>query len=118
MNRHPLQGHAGGRPGVGNHVILDYGAAGETRIDDWAFEHPIGPGRLLFAQSQGGGGWGDPLERDPDAVREDVVDEYVSVAGARRDYGVVIDPETLAIDPEATRSLRADMRSAEVGDGA
>lgn len=106
MNRHPLQGHVGGRPGVGNHVILDLGTPQEERIDDWAFEHPIGSGRLLFAQSQGGGGWGDPLKRDPDAVREDVVDEYVSVAGARRDYGVVIDPETLEVDREATRSLR------------
>ena len=38
----------------------------------------------------GGGGWGDPLDRDPQAVLDDVLDEYVSVAGAERDYGVVL----------------------------
>jgi N-methylhydantoinase B len=60
----------------------------------------------------GGGGWGDPLDRDPQAVLDDVIDEYVSVEGARRDYGVVIlgdpisDPEGLAIDLEATAALR------------
>jgi N-methylhydantoinase B len=117
MSRHPLQGHAGGRPGVGNHIILDYGTPEAKRIDDWAFEHPIGPGRLLFAQSQGGGGWGDPLERTLDAVREDVLDEYITVGGARRDYGVVIDPDTLELDREATDRLRAEMRKAGNGDG-
>ena len=38
----------------------------------------------------GGGGWGDPLDRPPAKVLEDVLDEYVSVEGARRDYGVVL----------------------------
>jgi len=44
----------------------------------------------LTRPSAGGGGAGDPLERDPDAVREDVVDGYVSIARARSDYGVVV----------------------------
>ena len=58
--------------------------------------------------TNGGGGWGDPLERDPEAVRRDVRDEYVSIAGARADYGVVVsgdpetDPEGLVLDLEAT----------------
>ncbi len=70
------------------------------------FEHPIGHGRAVFAQSQGGGGWGDPFKRDPAAVLEDVLDEYVSIGGARRDYGVVIDPDTLEIDHSGTRRMR------------
>jgi N-methylhydantoinase B len=110
MNRHPLQGYAGGREAVGNHTVLDFGAEREERVDDWVFEHPIGPGRLVFAQSQGGGGWGDPYQRDPAQVSEDVLDEYVSVAGALRDYGVVIDPDTLELDPERTRQTRAERR--------
>jgi N-methylhydantoinase B len=113
MSRHPLQGYAGGCDAVGNHVVLDWGADAERRVDDWAFEYPVGPGRLVFAESQGGGGWGDPLERDPALVREDVLDEYVSVEGARRDYGVVIDPDILAVDEPATQRLRAAAR----GDG-
>jgi hypothetical protein len=44
-----------------------------------------------------GGGFGDPLERDPERVRADVRDGYVSLAAAERDYGVVLDPDTLAV---------------------
>ena len=67
----------------------------------------------------GGGGWGDPLERDLEAVLDDVWDEYVSVEGALRDYGVVItgtlEAMDLAIDYDATKQLRADR--SERGDG-
>jgi N-methylhydantoinase B len=64
-------------------------------------------------QTAGGGGWGNPMARDPERVLRDVRDEYVSIEGARRDYGVVVigdpvhDPEGLRIDHEATRHLRA-----------
>ena len=62
----------------------------------------------------GGGGWGNPLDRDPQAVLDDVLDEYVSVEGARRDYGVVLtgslEDLTLAIDTDATDALRSEMR--------
>jgi N-methylhydantoinase B len=54
----------------------------------------------------GGGGWGSPVERDPEAVLEDVLDEYVSLEGARRDYGVVIDERTMKVDQEATERVR------------
>ena len=63
----------------------------------------------MYAQSGGGGGWGDPLARDVGAVLQDVVDEYVSIEGAARDYGVVIDPETMTIDKPATDDLRASL---------
>jgi N-methylhydantoinase B len=113
MNRNKLQGYAGGKPGVGNHYVLDYGSERAQRVDEWVFEYPIGQGRVLFAQSQGGGGWGDPLQRDPQAVREDVLDEYVSIEGARRDYGVVIDPDTLELDEPATHRLRDRLKREE-----
>jgi N-methylhydantoinase B len=58
----------------------------------------------------GGGGYGDPLERDPARVREDVLDEKLSPAAAQRDYGVVLDPATGEIDHAATRELRASRR--------
>jgi N-methylhydantoinase B len=64
----------------------------------------------------GGGGWGDPLLRDPQAVLEDVWDEYVSIEGAARDYGVVItgspDAMDLAVDDAATEARRAEQRAA------
>jgi N-methylhydantoinase B len=64
-----------------------------------------------------GGGWGDPLERDPELVKRDVRDGYVTIAGAVRDYGVVVagdpelDPEGLEIDHDGTAALRASLRS-------
>ncbi len=72
-----------------------------------------GPNTILRCLTNGGGGWGDPLHRDPERVLADVRNEYVSVAGAARDYGVVVegdphlDPEGLRIDHEATAALRA-----------
>ena len=63
----------------------------------------------MFAQSGGGGGWGDPLERDTGAVMQDVQNEYVSIEGAARDYGVVIEPETMTVDDKATDALRTSM---------
>ena len=60
----------------------------------------------MRAELGGGGGWGDPLEREPAVVLEDVLDEYVSVAGARRDYGVVIVEDDMTVDEAATRALR------------
>lgn len=64
-------------------------------------------GDVLVAKCSGGGGVGDPLQRPVDLVQEDVLNELISVEAAREDYGVVIDPETLRADLEATRKLRA-----------
>jgi N-methylhydantoinase B len=62
------------------------------------------------------GGFGDPLERDPMKVREDVLDQRsVSVMAARSIYGVVIDRDRL--DPVATKKLRAEMRAANRKEG-
>jgi N-methylhydantoinase B len=63
-------------------------------------------GEILGKVSGGGGGVGDPLERDPEAVLKDVINEYVTVDAARKTYGVAIDPDSMTIDLEATRSLR------------
>ena len=54
----------------------------------------------------GGGGWGDPLERLPEAVRWDVLEEMISVERARSVYGVAVDPNTLELDEAKTRLLR------------
>jgi N-methylhydantoinase B len=70
-------------------------------------------GSVLRCLTNGGGGWGSPFEREPRKVLADVRDEYVSVEGAARDYGVVVagdphyDPEGLRIDEPATAELRA-----------
>ena len=72
---------------------------------------------LLRYLTNGGGGCGDPLERDPERVKRDVRDGYVTIEGAARDYGVVVtgdpedDPEDLVVDVEATERLRAGRRN-------
>lgn len=65
------------------------------------------PGERFVFESTGGGGWGDPLERDVAQVLDDVLDEYISIETAREVYGVVIDPKTLRLDEAQTRTLRA-----------
>ena len=58
------------------------------------------------------GGWGDPFERDPERVLRDVMEEKISAAYARREYGVVIDERTWKIVPEETARLRAAAQTA------
>jgi N-methylhydantoinase B len=66
----------------------------------------IKTGDVVEKHSSGGGGVGDPAERDPQMVREDVENELVSLQAARDVYKVAIDPATLKLDEAATRSLR------------
>ncbi len=73
------------------------------------------PGDFFTRPSAGGGGFGDPLERDPEAVLRDVADGYVSVGRARRDYGVAVeevdaDLNEYRLDRAATEQERARQR--------
>jgi len=68
------------------------------------------PGDVLEFHSAGGGGYENPLERDPEDVEKDVLNEYVSIERARIDYGVVIDPVTMKADIEATKKLRSTQK--------
>jgi hypothetical protein len=95
--------------GAPNRIVIRAGTPAETEVLQTAFEEPLSAGHVTFAAMGGGGGWGDPLERDPAAVLEDVLDEYVSLEGARRDYGVVIDEQAMKVDHEATARLREEM---------
>ena len=104
-------GFAGGKEAAGNHVILDYGGANEEMVRVAKADYAQKPGEIMFAQSGGGGGWGDPLARDVDAVLQDVLDEYVSIEGAARDYGVVIDPDAMTVDVTATEAMRSSIAS-------
>jgi N-methylhydantoinase B len=78
-------------------------------------------GQVLRVVTTGGGGWGDPLEREPELVLRDVVQRKVSPEAARREYGVVLvareaEVETgYAIDDAATAKLRGELRAARKG---
>ena len=76
---------------------------------------PMEPGDRFTRPSAGGGGLGDPMERAPAAVLEDIIDGYVTQAGAARDYGVVVreidaELDQLEVDAAATDAARAKIR--------
>jgi N-methylhydantoinase B len=121
--KYPMPGLQGGKPGAPNHLTVRYGTPSETVIDRLANAVPHEAGEAFEYLYGGGGGWGDPLDRDPAHVLDDVLDEYVSVEAARREYGVVLvhspdapnggdsfDNDDLRVDEEATNSLRAELR--------
>jgi len=68
------------------------------------------PDDIVWTKSGGGGGVGDPLDRDIDRVRWDVINEYISNQTARNVYGVIIDPKNFIVDQEATRDLRKKLK--------
>jgi N-methylhydantoinase B len=107
--KYPMRGFHGGRDGAPNRVVIRAGTPAEKEVLQTAFQEPLSEGDITVAEMGGGGGWGDPLERDPAAVLEDVLDAYVSLEGARRDYGVVIDPGTMNVEEAATARLRRGM---------
>jgi N-methylhydantoinase B len=114
--KYPMPGIAGGRPGAPNRLVIRANTDDPFVVAHTANYVPMAAGDTLIYDYGGGGGWGDPLDRDPQAVCEDVLDEYVSVEGAERDYGVVLigtaEELTLAVDTEATDRLRAARRAA------
>ena len=106
----PPWGILGGKPGMRSTKILVRADGGREVLPSKCDQVKVAPGDRLIFQTAGGGGWGDPLERDVDKVRTDVVRELVSADKARADYGVVLDPDTGEVDVEATRALRAELR--------
>lgn len=100
-------GMEGGETGENGHVILWPETERET-FTGMIYE-TMKPGDRLVNNSGGGGGWGDPLQRDPAAVLRDVKNDYISSESARDHYGVVISPETGRVDEAATLALRAEL---------
>ncbi|MGE0798704.1 MAG: hydantoinase B/oxoprolinase family protein [Lautropia sp.] len=107
---HPPYGLAGGMPGTGsvNELLSAQGGTPGTRalptmpMEALAWRR----GDVFRHVSAGGGGFGDPLLRDPQAVLEDVLDDKVGIEAARRLYGVVIAADGRCLDLAATQALR------------
>jgi N-methylhydantoinase B len=106
-------GVRGGRAGRPFRVTIDPGGPHEREMDGLTDAEPVRAGEVIRIRTTGGGGWGDPLDRDPAAVANDVRDGKVSPAGARDDYGVVLTdgaPEPRP-DLEATKRVRDRLRA-------
>jgi len=100
-------GVAGGRAGRTGRVILNPGTPGERELPSQGDGIVLSRGDLLRLETCGGGGWGDPLTREPERVRQDVARGFITARGALEDYGVALDPATLEIDKTATDEERA-----------
>ena len=110
---HRPYGLYGGKPGAPGEVVLNPGA--EARTLPSKVTMTCRRGDVVRWVLPGGGGWGDPLEREPQRVLRDVRNELVSPATAEREYGVVIDTERWRVDEAATARLREQRRAARGG---
>lgn len=113
--KHPLRGMCGGNDAIpySNHFL--YGSEDEYKIE-LVEATQLPEGAVMAYQHGGGAGFGPALDRDPEAVKEDVLDEYVSLQAARDTYGVVLtgslEEYDLEVDAAATEALRAEMKAA------
>ncbi len=112
--RHPLRGMNGGDDAASYDNRFMVGTPQEYKIENSAFNVPMPEGSIMAYQYGGGGGFGNPLARDPEAVKEDVLDELVSVGAARNRYGVVLngtlEAMDLVVDTAATNELRKKLQ--------
>lgn len=113
-------GIEGGLPSMPHGLSLKRGGEDEHWLGSVFSDVPIGTGDVFSRPTAGGGGFGDPLDRGPELVLQDVVDDYVSVERARKDYGVVItpvDPEVCLyeVDEAATEAERRAIRDQRSG---
>ncbi len=114
QRRVPRGVHGGGDSTVGINEKVD--AEGAVDVQPAFMQLTLEPGEVVRAVDQGGGGYGYPLDRDPERVLRDVEEHFVSVEAAESVYGVVITgsvlDDTLAVDTDATVARRAAMRDA------
>ena len=101
----PPWGIAGGLDGGKPDFLVKLPNESEFQSVD-AVGHAVPIDAETIIRTGGGGGWGDPFKREPELVVADVARGAVSIASARKDYGVVIDPKRMALDPVATAALR------------
>jgi N-methylhydantoinase B len=100
----PLQGFAGGRPGACNELLIHRADGSVEALDMISSGAVVGKDDWFEMRLGAGGGYGDPLDRDPAMVASDVAHERFAAEIARSSYGVVIG------DADATERLREDMR--------
>ena len=109
---HPLRGMCGGDDAIPYENHFEVGTPNERKIELTA-QALLPEGAVIAYQHGGGAGFGPALLRDPEMVKEDVLDEYVSVEAARAKYGVVLtgtlENYDLAVDWPATEALRREM---------
>jgi N-methylhydantoinase B len=108
---HPPWGLLGGGNGAASWNIVNPGPGQRVLPQNPMEQVPIGQGDVFAHIGAGGGGFGHPLERDPDHVLRDVIEEKETTRHALQTYGVVIDGKSMSIDREGTIALRKKMQA-------
>lgn len=108
---HP-PGLFGGRRGTPGETVMNPGTDAEAHLPPMSPYRKVAAGGVLRTVSPCGGGYGNPLERDPARVLDDVLDDLVTTESARADYGVVLNGDPLQVDEPATKELRDELFAA------
>ena len=109
----PPWGLNGGKDGATSDYLLKLPGQDEWESVDVGL-HPVPKDSRVIIRTAGGGGWGDPLEREPEKILEDVIEGFIAAEAAKKEYGVILKPALGAnpyvLDPEATRETRSLMK--------
>ncbi len=106
----PPPGVEGGGSGPGAKMNI-VGKDGKERVLRTMANDPIYSGERYYTMCPGGGGYGNPLNRDVQRVKDDFVEGLVSLERARDVYGVIIDPKTFEVDTEGSENLREALKA-------
>jgi N-methylhydantoinase B len=107
--RWPAWGVKGGMGGGAGRILVNPGTSGERELRPMSEGNKLKKGDLVRIMTPGGGGWGSPLERAAEQVRDDVLDGFISAESAARDYGVVLTADLIDVDAAATDARRKEL---------
>ena len=107
--RWPAWGVKGGMGGGAGRIVVNPGTADERELRPMSEGNKLKKGDLVRIMTPGGGGWGSPLERAAEQVRDDVLDGFISAESAARDYGVVLTADLIDVDAAATDARRKEL---------
>ena len=107
--RWPAWGVKGGMGGGAGRIVVNPGTADERELRPMSEGNKLKRGDLVRIMTPGGGGWGSPLERAAEQVRDDILDGYISAESAARDYGVVLTANLIDVDAAATDARRKEL---------
>ena len=107
--KRPPYGLYGGHSAGPSRIILNPSRTDERRMPS-KFVTSLKQGDVMRVETPGAGGWGSPLEREPQLTLQDFIEEKISVQRAREVYGVVVDAPARQVDLEATRKLREGLQ--------
>lgn len=113
-SRNPPCGLLGGTPGIGGGWYAEHHETGRRRYVSATGHIKVSTDEVCVSVSTGGGGHGDPLERDPSLVARDARDGIITHEAATNIYGVVYSEETFEVDEDATASRRKSLKKSEL----